>query len=110
MPQVNISGNFSHYDPLPTTFSPNSSNPEGPLIKGYSGIINTFLPQLSVTQTIFNPDVLYAARSAHLFVKEAQQSNDSTKINLIATVSKAFYSLLLTLEQMNVLKDDTARP
>jgi outer membrane protein TolC len=109
IPQVNLSGTFTHYDPLPTTFSPNTTNPDGSLIKGHSGVINTFLPQLSATQTIINPDVLYAARSAHLLVNEAQESNDSTKINLIATVSKSFYNLLLTLEQMKVLKDDTAR-
>jgi outer membrane protein TolC len=109
IPQVNLSGSFTHYDPLPTIFAANSGNPGGPLIQEHSGITNTFPPQLSVTQTIFNPDVLYAARSAHLLVKEAQQSNDSSKINLIATVSKAFYSLLFTLEQMNVLEDDTTR-
>ncbi len=109
LPQLNISGTFTHYDPLPTVFATNTVNPEGPLIKEHSGIINTFLPQLSATQALFNPDVLYAARSAHLFVKEAQQSNDSTKINLIASVSKTFYGLLLTLEQINVLRDDTAR-
>ncbi len=109
IPQVNLSGSFTHYDPLPTIFSINSSNPGGPLIKEHSGITNTFLPQLSVTETLFNPDVLYTTRSAHLFVKEAQQSNDSSKINLIATVSKAFYNLLFTLEQMNVIKDDTTR-
>ena len=54
--------------------------------------------------------MFYMQPGAHIYiVQEAQQSNDSTKINLIATVSKAFYSLLLTLEQMNVLKEDTAR-
>jgi outer membrane protein TolC len=109
LPQIDFTGNLIHYDPLPTTFSVNPLNPDGPLIPGHSGIINSFTPQLSATQTIINPDVLYAARSAHLYVQEAQQSNDSTKINLIATVSKSFYSLLLTLAQMNVLKDDTTR-
>ena len=108
-PQLNLSGTFTHYDPLPTILTTNPVNPAGPLITEHNGITNTFLPQLSATQAIFNPDVLYAARSAHLIVKEAQQSNDSTKINLIASVSKSFYGLLLTLEQINVLKDDTAR-
>ncbi len=109
LPQVNLFGNFTHYFQLPTVFSVNSLNPGGPLIQGHSGIINTFTPQLSATQTIFSPDVLYAARNSHLYVQQARQSNDSTKINLIANVSRSFYSLLLTLEQMNVLKDDTTR-
>jgi len=109
LPQVNLTGNLIHYDELPTSFSLNSLNPEGPLIKGHPGVTNTVIPQLSLTQTIFNPDVYYAAKSAHLLVQQAQQSNDSAKINLIAAVSKSFYGLLLTLEQMRVLRDDTAR-
>ena len=109
LPQIDFSGNLTHYDPLPTTFSTDPNNPNGPLIPGHGGIINTFTPQVSATQTIINPDVLYAARSAHLYIEEARQSSDSTRINLIATVSKSFYSLLLTLARMNVLKDDTTR-
>ena len=109
LPQINLSGSFTHYDPLPTILTTNTSNPNGSLIQEHTGIINTFLPQLSATQTIINPDVLNAARTAHLYVQEAKQSNDSTKINLIANVSKSFYSLLFTLEQMNVLQEDTAR-
>jgi outer membrane protein TolC len=109
LPQVNLGANYLHYYNLPTSFSLNSLNPTGPLLIGHPGVINSLTPQLYATQTIFSPDVLYAAKSAHLYVLQAKQSNDSTKINTIATVSKAFYSLLLTLEQMNVLKEDTAR-
>src|ERR1700757_1432320 len=109
LPQINFGINYVHYNNLPTSFSLNSLNPTGPLLIGHPGVINSFMPQLYLTQTIFSPDVLYAANSAHLYVLQAQQSNDSTKINTIATVSKAFYSLLQTLEQINVLKEDTAR-
>ena len=34
---------------------------------------------------------------------------DSTKIGIASSVSKSFYNLLLTLEQITVLKEDTAR-
>ncbi len=47
------------------------------------------------------------ARSAPLYVQEARQITDSAKINLVSSVSKAFYNLLLTLEQIDVLKADT---
>jgi len=109
LPQVNFGANYMHYDNLPTSFSLNSLNPTGPLLIGHPGVINSLTPQIYVTQTIFSPDVLYAANSAHLYVLQAKQSNDSTKINVIATISKSFYNLLLTLEQMSVLKEDTAR-
>jgi outer membrane protein TolC len=109
LPQVYINGNFTHYYQLPVIFTVDPANPTGPLIKGHSGFINSFFPSLSATQTIFNPDVLYAARSAPFNIKQAKQANDSTKIDIIASVSKAFYGLLITLEQMNVLEDDTVR-
>ena len=109
LPQVNFSGSFTHYDPLPTSFITNAADPSGAPVQVHSGITNTFTPQVNASQAIINPDVLYAARSAHLYVESAMQSADSTKINLITTVSKSFYSLLLTLAQMNVLKDDTTR-
>ena len=106
LPQANLSGNLIHYDQLPTSFVPNSS---GTVVQTHSGVYNTAIPELSVSQVIFNPQVLYAAKTAKLYVKQAEQINDSSKINLISTVSKSFYSLLLTLEQINVLKEDTAR-
>ena len=50
-----------------------------------------------------------AARAAPLYTKAAVQITDSTKIEVVTNVSKNFYNLLLTLEQINVLKEDTAR-
>src|ERR1700739_3252063 len=109
LPQVIFGINFMHYNQLPTTFSLNSLDPTRPPLKGHPGVINSFVPQIYITQTIFSADVLYAANNAHIYVQQAKQSTDSIKINTIATVSKGFYSLLLTLEQINILKEDTAR-
>ncbi|HEV9038132.1 MAG TPA: TolC family protein [Puia sp.] len=107
LPQVNLSANLTHYLTLPTNFIKNSTT--GTVSEQKTGVVNSFIPVLGVTQTIFNPALLYAAKSAPLYVKEAEQITDSTKIGIVAGVSKTFYSLLLTLEQINVLKEDTAR-
>jgi len=107
LPQVGVSGNLTHYLSLPTNFIKNANT--GTVTQQKSGVVNTFTPVLSATQTIFNPSLLYAAKSAPLYVKQAQQFTDSAKIDIVAAVSKTFYSLLLTLEQINVLKEDTAR-
>ena len=109
LPQVNLVGNLTHYFTLPTSFGINSLNPNGPPIEGHAGKINTATPTISATQTIFSPDVLYAFRSAHLYVQEAEQAHDSTKINIISNVSKTFYNLLSNLEQIKTLQEDTAR-
>ena len=105
LPQVNIQGNLTHYNTLPTGFFTDS----GRIVNSKTGVVNTFTPTVAVTQTIFNPALLYAVHSAPLYEKQSRQITDSTKIEIVAAVSKSFYSLLNTLEQINVLREDTAR-
>jgi outer membrane protein TolC len=107
LPQVNAGGTLTHYFQLPTTFEPNTLNPGSPSVPTAVGIYNGATPAITISQAIFSPSLIYAARSAPLYVKAARQVTDSTKINLVTTVSKTFYNLLLTLEQIDVLKSDT---
>jgi outer membrane protein TolC len=108
-PQVNASGNLTHYLQLPSSYVTNTTNPGGPPVIAQTGVYNIATPALSATQSIFSPSLIYASRSAPLYVKQAEQITDTTKINLVASVSKSFYNLLLTLEQITVLKEDTVR-
>jgi outer membrane protein TolC len=107
LPQVSASGDLIHYiqqsnsNPAPVTGTGSTGTTKGQ----YSA--NTFIPGIAVSQAIFNPSLFYAHKSAPLYVKQAQQATDSTKIFLVSSVSKSFYTLLLTLEQINVLKEDT---
>jgi len=105
-PQVNAQANLTHYNTRPTNYIVDSA---GNVHLQKNGVVNTFIPVLGVSQTIFNPALLYATRTAPLYNEQAQQITDSTKIDIIAGVSKTFYSLLLTLEQIGVLREDTAR-
>ena len=105
-PQLGFSANLNHYFSLPTSFIKNSS---GQVVEQKTGVVNTVAPVLALSQNIFTPALLYAVKSADLYIDQAKQITDSTKINVVANVSKAFYSLLLTLEQIEVFKEDTAR-
>ncbi|HLA59154.1 MAG TPA: TolC family protein, partial [Puia sp.] len=107
-PQVSVGGNFTHYFELPTALTADSQNNGAP-IKVHTGVENTFIPALSVTQAIFSPGLIYASKSVKLFVRQSEQITDSAKIDLVTNVSKAFYNLLLTIAQIDVLKEDTAR-
>jgi len=109
LPQVNVIGNGLHYIQLPTTLTANSANPGGTLIATKTGIVNTVTPQLSVSETIFSPQLLFAATTAHLYSRQASENIDSSKIFIVTAVSKSFYNLLFTLEQITVLQEDTAR-
>jgi outer membrane protein TolC len=105
-PQISLVGNFTHYNQLPTSFIVDST---GVPRKQHTGIVNTAIPALTATQAIFDPALLYATKAVHLYTTQAEQITDSTKIELVSSVSKAFYNLLLTIEQINVFKEDTAR-
>jgi outer membrane protein TolC len=106
-PQVNISANATHYIQLPSTFVPDTTNPSGGPVKTKTGITNTVIPEFSVTQAIFSPGLVYYSKIAPIYVKQAQLITDSAKINIVSSVSLAFYNLLLTLEQIKVLREDT---
>ena len=105
-PQLNLSGTMLHYSQLPTTLTPNPV-PGGPPVPVHTGVTNTAIPELSASQTIFEPQLYFAASSAPLLTKQAEQISDSVKIFTVSSVSKSFYNLLLTLEEINVLKEDT---
>lgn len=116
LPQVNASGNLIHYIQQSNNNISTASTGTGTATTDgstssttRSSYANTFVPELSVSQAIVSPQLLYNSRSAPLLVKQAQEVTDSTKIYLVSAVSKAFYNVLQTLEQINVLKEDTAR-
>ncbi|MGN6638640.1 MAG: TolC family protein [Mucilaginibacter sp.] len=108
LPQATVSGDLIHYLQTSGNNSASSTTTTGTTSRG-QGYTNTFIPGLQVSQAIFSPSLLYAYRSAPLYVKQARQATDSTKIFLVSSVTKSFYNVLLTLEQINVLKEDTAR-
>ncbi|MEO6851813.1 MAG: TolC family protein, partial [Mucilaginibacter sp.] len=110
LPQVSASGDLIHYlEQSQNGGTAVNSGTTSTTSTTRQSIANTFIPGIAVSQTLFNPSLLYAYKSAPLYVKQAQQVTDSTKIFLLASVSKSFYNLLLTLEQINVFKEDTAR-
>jgi len=106
LPQVGGTANFAFYPQPPTSLIVNP-NGTGTLVPERSDIKASFIPGLNATQAIFSPSLLYAATSAHLYTKAAEQIIDSSKINIAVAVSKSFYNLLLNLEEINVLKEDT---
>jgi len=104
-PQVGVTANLNHYLQRPTSLS-NVNGIETPI---KTSVVNTSTPGVGITQAIYSPSLSYASKTAPLNLKEAEQATDSTKIELVADVSKSFYSLLLTLQQIDVLKEDTSR-
>lgn len=74
-----------------------------------SGTYNTSTVGLGVNQTLFNRDVLLASRTKNDVRTQIRQLTVSDKIDVAVNVSKAFYDVLLTEKQIEVLNDDITR-
>jgi len=97
-PQINFSGNYQRNFQRPTSIFNNGAQPVGTYYAsgGYFGL----------NQTLFNRDVVLAAQSAGDVRLSAKQSTVNTRIEVVSNVSKAFYDLLLSQEQIALLDTD----
>jgi outer membrane protein len=100
-PQLNFGFSFQHNPELPTSVI------QGNPVK--FGFLNTSTGQLSLSQTVFNRDVLLASSTASEVRKLSSEQTQSTKINVVVNASKAYYAVLVTQEQINLLSEDIAR-
>jgi outer membrane protein TolC len=107
LPQVNGTLGFAYYPQPPVSLIENPLTPNGQLVAERSAIVTNFIPGINATQAIFTPTLLYAALSAHLYNRAAEQVIDSAKINITVAVCKSFYNLLLNMQEIDVLKADT---
>lgn len=105
-PQLNLGYAVQHYLELPTSFFPDASGVKRPVKIGAK---NTSNVQLSLSQSIFDRDLLLANKTIKDVRRQAQQTTTSNKINIVVEVSKAFYDLLLTQKQVAVLDENILR-
>ena len=73
------------------------------------GVDNTSAAQFSLSQSIFNRDVLLASRTARDIRLQARQNTSSNKINIAANVSKAYYALIASIQQVKVSTENIVR-
>jgi len=73
------------------------------------GVDNTSSGAFSVTQTIFDRSVLLAARTKRNVLLQSRQTTSSNKIDLAAAVSKAFYDVLASIQQIKVSTENITR-
>jgi Outer membrane protein len=100
-PQINFNYNFQHNFQLPTL------NFNGNFI--HTGTVNTSGLQFGLTQNIFNSDALLATRTAKDVRLQVRQNTKEQIINIAAMVSKAFYDVILTTQQIVITDEDIRR-
>ncbi|HEY8955915.1 TolC family protein, partial [Chitinophaga sp.] len=100
-PQVNLDYNIQHYLELPTSIF--GGNPTK------VGVANTSTALFGLNQNLFTRDLLLATNTARDVRKQSRQTTRRNQIDLVADVSKAYYDVLLTTEQIKVLNEDITR-
>jgi len=100
-PQLNFNFNVQHNPQLPVAIVGGA-----PINQGLANSSNA---QFSLSQTLFNKDVLLASTSAHDVRTLAAQRSSSTKIDVIINVSKAYYAVLVTQKQIELLDEAIVR-
>ena len=105
LPQISSSDTYQHYfkgtpaaaaaDPAALTSNVNLSE--------YSAL------GLQASQVIYNNDVLQAAKAAKYSRQYYKQNTLSSQINVVSDVSKAFFDVLLSEKQLDILNEDVVR-
>ena len=108
-PQIDLNYNIQHFLQLPVLLLPDANDPNGPRRVLRAGVPNSSTAAFSLNQTIFNRDLLLANRTARDVLYQAAQNTANQKINVTVEVSKAFYDLLLTRKQQDILKAQIER-
>ena len=97
-PQINFNGDYQQNFQLQTSIFGGNAQ--------HIGTYNTSLGQFSLSQTIFNRDVLLTQKTANDVRTLAKQNSINTSIDVVANVSKAFYDVLLSKQQILLLDSD----
>lgn len=100
-PQLNFNYLLQHnFEVQPTFFN-------GQVMR--LGVENTSNASFTARQNIFNRDALLASSTKNIVREIAQQNTFATKVDLVANVTKAYYSLLSSQQQVLVTEGDIAR-
>lgn len=104
LPQVTSSDQYQYY----LKGSP-SAAALAPALASSGGISQFSALNLQASQVIYNNDVLEAAKAAKYSRMYYKQNTLSSQINVVADVSKAFYDVLLSQKQLDILNEDIKR-
>jgi outer membrane protein TolC len=109
LPQVQGTATLARNIELPAAVLPNFADPAGGQQIIRIGLRNNSTLGLQATQPIYNNDVLRAARSARYIRQQTGLNTTRFKIDVVTNVSKAFYDILLTREQLKVFDEAIRR-
>jgi len=102
LPQVSTSDFYQHYF---------NGGPIAPIPASGQGMRRSEFSSLSLqaSQVVYNNNVLQAAKAAKYSRLYYQENTLSSQINVVSDVSKAFFDVLLSEKQLEILNEDIIR-
>ncbi|WDF69968.1 TolC family protein [Sphingobacterium oryzagri] len=100
-PQINATGSLAHAIQIPTNVI------NGQVIQ--MGQKNTSAFGARIDQAILSPELFQASRAAKYVRLQQDQNIESTKINTVVDVSKAYYDILTSEESIKIIKENIVR-
>ncbi|MGD0340476.1 MAG: TolC family protein [Bacteroidales bacterium] len=108
-PQLEFDANLRHYFKIPVATYPNLFDPSAPPVSFPAEPNYASSAIFSVNQTLYSSSLLFAAKTSGELRTQASENSRNSKINLYVDVTKAFFDILLTGEQLKVLDEDIIR-
>lgn len=109
LPQINATGGYTRNIQLQASVLPNFADPTAGQQIVRIGLKNVSTVGLQASQLLFSNDVLLAARSVRYVRLNNAQTTTANKIDVVVNVSKAFYDILLTQRQLDILDEAIQR-
>ena len=108
-PQLEFDAKMQHYLQVPQATYPNLLNPSAPAISLPAAADNTSAGVFSASQTLYSNDLFYSVRTSKELRNQASENTVNSKISIYVDVTKAFFDVLLTEQQLDVLAEDILR-
>nr|MBI1230716.1 hypothetical protein [Cytophagales bacterium] len=110
LPEVSMDGEYTRYFSQPTAIFPDFNNPEsGQFQEVRTGIPFNSSLSFSVNQQLANNELIKYHQQAEPLKKQASQSLEASKIDLVIQLTVAFYDVLLAQVQVQLTEEDLRR-
>ncbi|RFZ94576.1 TolC family protein [Mucilaginibacter conchicola] len=119
LPQVTSSNQYQHYFQRPafiaggvgtgTGTGGTGTGTGGTTQQNLAIAHNTSTLGASASQVLYNNEVLQASKASKYSRLYYKDNTESAKINVVSDVSKAFYDVLLSQRQLDIIKEDIVR-
>jgi len=112
-PQLEVDASMQHFLQIPQAEYPlaDYNNPMNPLKYISFPTTTNYVSSgvFSANQTLYSSNLFFAAKTSKELRNQASENTENSKINTYVDVTKAFFDVLLTEEQLHVLDEDILR-